>query len=190
MYSYIKGEITEVCATHITLECNNIGYLVKVPNPYQFELNSFITVYLYQNVREDLIELYGFASNDEKKMFISLISVKGLGPKGALAILASSTIDEIINALDSGNAKYFNSFPGIGPKLSQQIILDLKGKLNFTSSETSKSNSEKLDNVCIALKSLGYTASEIKSVTKNLQINDDISLKDAVKTALKLLKKA
>ena len=190
MYSYIKGQITEVCATHITVECNNIGYLIKVPNPYQFELNSSTTVYVYQNVREDLIELYGFSSSDEKKMFISLISVKGLGPKGALAILASSTISEIVNALDNSNAKYFHGFPGIGPKLSQQIILDLKGKVNFTVESEVKTNSEKLENVCIALKSLGYTANEIKTVTKNLKLDDSISLADAVKSALKLLKKA
>ncbi len=190
MYSYIKGQITEVCATHITVECNNVGYLVKVANPYQFELNSFTTVYLYQNVREDSIDLFGFSSNDEKKMFISLISVKGLGPKGALAILASSTINEIVSALEDNNSKYFNGFPGIGPKLSQQIILDLKGKINFNSDSESKSNNEKLENICIALKSLGYTNNEIKGVTKNLKIDDSMSLGEAVKEALKLLKKA
>ena len=136
MYSYFKGIITEVCATHITVECNNIGYLVKVPNPFSFELGSTKTVYVYQNVREDAIELFGFSSADEKKMFISLISVKGLGPKGALAILASSDVLEIVKALDDSNAKFFTSFPGIGAKLSQQIILDLKGKVDFTAEGT------------------------------------------------------
>lgn len=190
MYSYIKGTITEICATHITIECNNIGYLVKVPNPYQFEINSFITLYLYQNVREDAIELFGFSSNEEKKMFINLISVKGLGPKGALAIIASSTVNEIIAALDENNAKYFTSFPGIGPKLSQQIILDLKGKINFDQETTIPSINKKLENVSIALKSLGYSSSEIKSALKNLKVDDQTELGEAVKMALRLLKKA
>ena len=72
MYSYIKGVITEVCATHITIESNGIGYLIKVPNPYQFNVGTNSTIYVYQNVREDLIELYGFQSNDEKSSFINL----------------------------------------------------------------------------------------------------------------------
>lgn len=193
MYSYFKGKITEVFATHITIECYGVGYLIKVPNPYQFESNKNeqldTIIYVYQNVREDAIDLYGFASFDEKQMFLSLISVKGLGPKGALAILASSTISEIIQALDDSNAKYFSSFPGIGNKLSQQIILDLKGKVNFQADTIQKATSEKLENVAVALKALGYSTSEIKSVTKNLQIDDTTELKDAVKQALRLLKK-
>lgn len=189
MFSYIKGTVTEICATHITIECNNIGYLIKVPNPYQFELNSFRTVYLYQNVREDAIELFGFSSSDEKQMFISLISVKGLGPKGALAIIASSSINEIVTALNDSNAKYFFIFPGIGAKLSQQIILDLKGKVNFEQDSTNPSIKEKLDNVALALKSLGYSNQEIKNTLKNLSIDDKTDLGEAVKKALALLKR-
>ena len=128
MYSYIKGKITEVCATHITLECNDIGYMVKVPNPYQYEIESSVTLYIHQNVREDLIELYGFSSNDEKQMFINLISVKGLGQKGALAILASSTINEITSQVNLLNSKYFNSFPGIGPKWTNNTRFKRKTK--------------------------------------------------------------
>lgn len=189
MYSYIKGQITEVCATHITIECHDIGYLIKVPNPYHFSEGTNTVIYVYQNVREDAIELYGFSSNEEKKTFINLISVKGLGPKGALAILASSTINEIANAINESNAKYFVSFPGIGTKLSQQIILDLKGKINFNDDQPFKIKDDKLDNVIIALKSLGYSQGEIKAVTKNLVFNDDTTLSDAVKTALRLIKK-
>lgn len=189
MYSYIKGNITEIFATHITVECNNIGYKIRVPNPYQFEKDIYTIVYLYQNVREDAIELFGFQTAEEKQMFISLISVKGLGPKGALAIIASSTTYEIIAALDESNAKFFTSFPGIGTKLSQQIILDLKGKINFQQDETKPSNSEKLENVALALKSLGYSNTEIKNVTKSLKLDDTIELGEAVKMALRLLKK-
>lgn len=189
MYSYFKGQITEIFATHITVECFGVGYLVKVPNPYQFVLGSDTTIYIYQNVREDAIDLFGFATIDERNMFISLISVKGLGPKGALAILASSTIDEIIHALNDSNAKYFTAFPGIGAKLSQQIILDLKGKVNFLADEGPTTKSEILENVGIALKSLGYSNAEIKTVQKALNIDDTMDLSAAVKLALRLIKK-
>ena len=168
MYSYIKGQITEVLPTHITIENNGIGYLIKVPNPYLFEnlLNKETTIiYTYQNVREDAIDLFGFSTSEEKQMFISLISVKGLGPKGALAILASSTPSDLNTAILEGNDKYFKSFPGVGAKLSQQIILDLKGKVNL-SDEAKAPKDDRIDNVALALKSLGYSSSEIKAVTK------------------------
>ncbi len=189
MYSYFKGIVSEIHPTNIVFEVSNIGYKVRVPNPYQFELNSSMILYLHHHVREDAQELFGFSSKDARDMFETLINVKGLGPKGALAILASSNPTEIINAINNGTSKFFGQFPGIGPKLSQQIILDLKGKVNFDEESTTPKNSEKLNNVILALKSLGYSSVEIKAATKDLEITDDISLSDLVKNALKRLKK-
>ena len=96
MYSYMNGKIQKVLATHIVLECNNIGYLIKVPNPYSFSENVTTCVHLHLIVREDAHDLYGFLTDLERDMFVKLINVKGLGPKGALAILASSSPEEII----------------------------------------------------------------------------------------------
>ena len=84
MYRYFKGQITEVRATHITLEVNNIGYTIKVSNPYQFQVSEETTIYLHYHIREDAHELYGFKDATTLDMFESLINVKGLGPKGAL----------------------------------------------------------------------------------------------------------
>lgn len=187
MYDYIKGTVTNIEPNTITLECYGIGYLLKTANPYSFKINDELKVYTYQHVREDLIELYGFSTIDERLMFIKLINVKGLGPKGALAILAASTVQEIVSAIENGNPNYFRKFPGIGTKGSQQIILDLKGKLDFGKVE-SKSN-EDLTNLISALKALGYNSSEIKTITKDFKISDYPSLGDAVKAALKKLTK-
>lgn len=187
MYDYINGTITNVLPNSITLECNNIGYLIKTPNPYSFKLYEEKTIFIYQYVREDLIDLYGFSSIDERTMFLKLINVKGLGPKGALAILASSTVSEIIMAVEDGDPQYFKKFPGIGTKGSQQIILDLKGKLDFNKEATN--NAEELKNLSNALKALGYSSSEIKSVTKDFKINDYPDLGSAVKAVLKMLTK-
>ena len=190
MYSYFKGQVTEIHATHIIFEVNQVGYRIKVPNPYQFELNiPLTTIYLHYHIREDAHELFGFISYEERDMFENLINVKGLGPKGALAILASSTPLEIINALNNTNTKFFNQFPGIGPKLSQQIILDLKGKINFDDNLKNTQVNEKINNIIIALKSLGYNNQEIKIATKDLNITNETSLSDAVKETLKRLKK-
>lgn len=189
MYRYFKGHVAEIHATHITFEVNHIGYYVKVPNPYQFELNTEMTIYLHYHVREDAHELYGFQESNIRDMFETLINVKGLGPKGALAILASSSPQEIICALNQSNAKFFSQFPGIGPKLSQQIVLDLKGKVNFEEESTTPIENEKKNNVMLALKSLGYTTNEIKQATKSLDLSEGISLSDAVKAALRSLKR-
>lgn len=188
MYRYFKGYVSEIHATHITFEVNNIGYYVKVPNPYQFETNTEMILYLHYHVREDAHELYGFQESTIRDMFETLINVKGLGPKGALAILASSTPQEIANALNQSNAKFFSQFPGIGPKLSQQIVLDLKGKINFDEETTTPIETEKKNNVILALKSLGYTTNEIKQATKTLDLSENVSLSDAVKAALRNLK--
>lgn len=192
MYSYIKGQITEVMPTHITVDNNGIGYMIKVPNPYLYENNlngEQLTVYTYQNVREDAIELYGFSTKEEKQMFISLISVKGLGPKGALAILASSTPSDLANAILEGNDKYFKSFPGVGTKLSQQIILDLKGKVNLDEAQNAPKD-ERLESVNLALKSLGYNTTEIKNVTKKLVVNKEDTINSLVVQALRMLNKS
>ena len=192
MYSYIKGQITEVMPTHITVDNNGIGYMIKVPNPYLYENKLFqeqLIIYTYQNVREDAIELYGFSSKEEKQMFISLISVKGLGPKGALAILASSTPSELANAILEGNDKYFKSFPGVGAKLSQQIILDLKGKVDLDNTLVQPKD-ERLESVSLALKSLGYNATEIKNITKKLVINKEDTINSLVLQSLRMLNKS
>lgn len=187
MYDYIKGEITSIQPNSITIENNNIGYLIKTPNPYQFKLNDIITIYTYQHVREDLIELYGFSQVEERTMFLKLINVKGLGPKGAMAILASSSVEEIVMAVNNMDSEYFRKFPGIGAKASQQIILDLKGKLDFNM-EIDKASGE-LNNLVSALKALGYSNSEIKPILKNFNINEYEDLGSAVKAALKKLTK-
>lgn len=191
MYSYIKGQITEIMPTHITIENNGIGYLIKVPNPYSYDslLNKETTIYTYYNVREDAIELFGFSDSNQKQMFINLISVKGLGPKGALAILASSTPDELANAIENSNDSFFKTFPGVGTKLSQQIILDLKGKVNFDLKKQATKD-ERIENVALALKSLGYSQIEIKTVTKKIILGEKSSINDLVKQALRLLNKS
>ena len=107
-------------------------------------------------------------SKEEKNLFIKLISVKGIGPKGALAILANGDIDGLESAIESGDVKYLQKFPGIGPKASGQIILDLKGKLGAI-----KVVDPKINDVKEALKSLGYNNQELKKLDKFLLDNRD-----------------
>lgn len=189
MYDYIKGTITDITTKSITIECGNIGYILRTPNPYNFEIDKEAYVYTYLHVREDIFELYGFETKNERDFFLSLISVKGLGPKGALAILASGKVEETIQAIESGNNKFLERFPGIGAKASQQIILDLHGKLNFNQVVTKKLEDPKVDSVREALKNLGYKAQEIKRIEPILEAHLEEPIGALIKIALKALLK-
>ena len=180
MYAYIKGCITKINPSYIELESNNIGYLIKMPNPYVFKMYDVVTIYVYQKVSEDAIDLYGFKTSEEKELFLKLISVNGIGPKSALSILATGDVNGVINAIDLGNAAYLTKFPGLVQKASQQIVLDLKGKINFDVNDTS-SQSELTE----ALSSLGYGKKDIEKVIKKLDMN--LAIEDLIKEALKLL---
>ena len=188
MYGYIKGKVTKICPKYIICDNNGIGYLIIVGNPYSYKLNEDYTIYTYQAVRDDGIELYGFIHEDEKELFLKLISVNGIGPKSALSIVASGSVKEIINAIEARNDRFLRKFPGIGQKASQQIILDLKGKLSFTDDEDGIiKSSSKLTDVEDALIALGYGKKEITKIIAKLDTTQDVGV--LVKEALKQLVK-
>ena len=185
MYGYIKGIIKEVESNYVIIDNNDIGYLIFVPNPYYYKLDEVYTIYTYNCVKEDEYSLYGFKNKDELNLFFKLISVKGLGPKMALPMLATGSINGIIDAINRENILYLKKFPKIGDKVARQIILDLKGKLSSgdVSSLTNNENDELTD----ALVALGYKQADIKKIVKN--ISPDLSIENQIKEALKLLLK-
>lgn len=185
MYSYLQGEITEIHPNAVTVDINGVGYEVITPNPYKFKLNQIEKVFIHHYVREDAILMYGFESKNAKDLFIKLLSVKGIGPKSAIAILAFGEVDDVIGAIEIGNVKFLSKFPGIGPKASQQIILDLKGKLNVEINKLLLHDN--ISEVEEALTSLGYKAKEIKKAIKGLDGSKptDQLLKDALSQMMK-----
>ena len=183
MYGYIKGIVTEIESSYIILENNNIGYLIYVANPYSFQIDNEYKVYTYTQIKEDEHLLYGFKEKEEKDLFLKLISVKGLGCKMALPILATGSISGIADAIERENILYLKKFPKIGDKVARQIILDLKGKLTVSGNVSVNNNNELVD----VLLSLGYKNPEIKKVIPN--VKQDLSLEEQVKEALKLLLK-
>ena len=189
MLSYIKGTITSIEGTNVIIETSNIGYLVKCPNPSSYKIGDEATIYTYLHLREDLIELYGFLSLEEKNLFLQLISVKGLGPKGALAILSSASINDILSAIQKADAKYLQRFPGIGAKASQQIILDLHGKINLNHKQD-RFEDPKVTRIKEALKNMGYNNSELKAVTNIIEDNIDKNDSELIMLTLKALAKA
>ena len=185
MYDYIKGTITGIKHNCVVLDNNGVGYLIYVSNPYSFELNKDYKIYVYQHIMEDENSLYGFKTLEEKEFFLKLISVKGLGCKMALPILAVGSIDGIMDAIERENILYLKKFPKIGDKLAKQIVLDLKGKLEFIGvgiSDDEMTTENELKDVLIGL---GYKEKEIVSVLS--RVDTSLPIEGQVKDALKLL---
>ncbi|WP_085060141.1 Holliday junction branch migration protein RuvA [Staphylococcus haemolyticus] len=199
MYAYIRGKLTELFPTHVVVESTNgVGYEIQTPNSYRFQkyLEKELVIYTSLIVREDAQLLYGFINEEEKDMFLSLIKVTGIGPKSALAILATSTPNEVKMAIENENDAYLTKFPGIGKKTARQIVLDLKGKVQITNETTEtllsineeNSNNEKLvKEALLALEALGYSKREISKVEKVLNKSTFDSVDEAVKLGLKTL---
>lgn len=185
MYSYINGIIKDIESNYVVIDNHGIGYLIYVPNPYYYKLDETYIVYTYSYIREDEYSLYGFKNKEELNLFLKLISVKGLGPKMALPMLATGSISGIADAINRENILYLKKFPKIGDKVARQIILDLKGKL--ASDNEASPNEENRDELTDALIALGYKQADIKKIVKN--VNSELPVENQIKEALKLLLK-
>ena len=134
MITYIIGEFTEIEDTTIIVEAYGVGYEIMVPGSVVSLLppvGSRIKIYTYQNVKEDALDLYGFLTKDDLNIFKLLITVNGIGPKGALSILSSISPDDLRIAVVSDDVKRIQSAPGIGAKTAQKLIIELKDKLKL-----------------------------------------------------------
>ncbi|MGI2302878.1 Holliday junction branch migration protein RuvA [Staphylococcus cohnii] len=198
MYAYIKGTLTVLNPTHVVLEASGVGYEIQTPNSYRFQKykDQEILIHTSLIVREDAQLLYGFINQEEKDMFLSLIKVTGIGPKSALAILASSSPNEVKIAIENENDAYLTKFPGIGKKTARQIVLDLKGKVQVTEEDSSQlfnvgqnnpQNTAIVKEALLALEALGYSKRELNKVEKTLDKESFESIDDAVKRGLQLL---
>lgn len=187
MFSYLKGVITIIEPQNITLESTLIGFKINVSNPYQYELEKETKIFIYQHVREDEISLFGFQTMIEKNLFLDLISVKGIGPKTALLILAVTSVNEFQEAVKNQNIDYLCKFPKIGQKSAKQIILDLEKKYQNLIFDNVKETPNQELQVSEALISLGYDLKIIKKILPKL--NSELPLEKQIKEALKLLLK-
>lgn len=183
MFDVIEGKVIDIEVNYVCISTSGIGFKVFVPNPYSFRLDEEVKVYLHNQIKEDEYSLYGFKSKEERNIFLKLINVKGLGPKIALPILAGSTVEGLMDAIERENVLYLEKFPKVGEKLARQIILDLKGKLVSKENSSSGVNDELIE----VLLSLGYKRPDINRVVK--EVDDSLSIESQIKEALKLLLK-
>ena len=196
MFEYLKGRLTKITAKYIVVEVAGIGYVLHVANPYRYSdaIQQDITIYTHQVIREDAHLLYGFATESEKEVFLCLISVSGIGPTTALAIIAVDDNEGLVRAIDQQNITYLTKFPKIGKKTAQQMVLDLAGTFVDTSvqsgavSQTAAASNQALEEAMEALLALGYKANEIKKIRTFFDGTNE-SAENYIKSALKMLMK-
>ncbi len=195
MYYYIKGTLMYKGDNYIVVDASGIGYRIftslecieKSPHT-----GSDVTVYTYLNVREDAMELYGFYSEEERAMFLMLISVSGVGPKAGLALLSVASPQKLAAAIVMGDEKLLTKASGVGPKAAKRVILELKDKIDtdtlgidgddgVTLSDDTEIIADSRAEAMSALVVLGYSASDAKNVLMKL---------DATLTTEELIKKA
>jgi holliday junction DNA helicase RuvA len=198
VFEYIKGKLDYISPEYIVVDNGGVGYQIHTPNPFAFtkQMGSEIQIFTLHYVREDLMALYGFQSREEKALFIRLLNVTGIGPKGALAILASGEPQQVVQAIENEDEVFLVKFPGVGKKTARQMILDLKGKLQdivpdffpnlFSEEAVVEDVSTEFDEAVLALKALGYSEKELKKITPELK-KEKLTTDQYIKKALQKL---
>ena len=199
MYAYIKGQIVDISEDNLVLECNNIGYNIRIPLSVAQRLpgiGASVKIYTYTSVREDAFQLFGFLSKDDLEIYRKLIAVNGIGPKGALSILSAMSADDLRFAILSGDAKAISKAPGIGNKTAERIILELRDKVHLmredvldspVSAADVQSGSEALNEALEAMTALGYSPSEALKALRQITVTDDMDSGAVLKQALKII---
>ena len=195
MFYYLNGIVAETGANLAVIDCGGVGYACATTNYTlaQLKRGEKAKLYTYLHVREEIFEIYGFASQGELNSFKMLIGVSGVGPKAALAILSATTPDQLALAIVTGDEKSLTAAPGIGKKIAQRIILELKDKLSKDPGSFAAAGSaavpvplknDKAGEAAAALAVLGYTSQDIGVALKGIDM-DALPLEEIIRQALK-----
>ena len=195
MFYYLNGTIAEIGANLAVVDCGGVGYACATTNYTlaQLKRGEKAKLYTYLHVREEIFEIYGFASQGELNSFKMLLGVSGVGPKAALAILSATTPDQLALAIVTGDEKTLTAAPGIGKKIAQRIILELKDKLSKDPGSFAAASgasvaipvrNDKSGEAAAALAVLGYTSQDISVALKGLDM-DSLPLDEIIRQALK-----
>lgn len=201
MIGFVNGEIEYIYDDKILVDCGFMGYNIFVPGNVldRCAIGDEVKLYTYLSVREDAMNLFGFLTRDELDIFKLLITVNGIGPKGALAILTIMTPNDLRFAVAAEDAKLISKAPGVGAKTAQKVILELKDKLSIedvlsdnghitvqTKSE-SAGTARNITDAVEVLVALGYSQTDSLKAVKSCEITTDMDTEDIVKLALKCI---
>ena len=201
MFYYLDGTVAELLPYLAVIDCGGVGYACKTTNNTLASLKKGQRgkLYTYLNVGEDVFDLYGFATQKELATFKLLIGVSGVGPKAALAVLSAGTPESLAMAIITGDEKALTAAPGIGKKIAQRIILELKdkmaresgGELDFSGGKGAPAAavfSNKATEAAQALAVLGYTSAEVSMALKGVDV-EGLPLEEIIRQSLKKMVK-
>ena len=194
MYAFISGKIEYKTETTIVLNCNGVGYEIYATS-YAINnagnIGDLATIQTYLHVREDAMTLFGFSSNQEKEVFLKLITVSGVGAKTAISILSGISYNDLISCIISEDIKSIGSIKGIGKKTAERIVLELKNNFQdleinslFSNTQTTFKANENLDEATMLLVNMGLTKFDALKLVKDVASPND-STEDIIKKALK-----
>ena len=203
MFEYIKGTVAHLYPGYIVIDNQGIGYKILMANPFRYtdQMSQEILIYVYQDVKQDSMQLFGFKTMQEKNLFLKLINVSGIGPKSALAILANDNHQGFVQAIEDNNVTFLTKFPGVGKKTAQQIVLDLKGKLSELEGtdgnglegqqdfDMPEGSNQSFEEAIEALLALGYTKKDVARVRKQFDDRKKLSTDAYIREALSYLMK-
>lgn len=191
MFEYIKGKITDLNPTQAVIETHQIGFLINISlNTYSaIEGKDETALYIYESIREDAFALYGFATKEERNLFLLLISVSGVGANSARMILSTYSVKELEMIISTENVSQLKGVKGIGIKTAERIIVDLKDKVNRAEVASSDSFNTNKEEAIAALVVLGYNQAAANKVTEAIiKENPTISIEKLIKEALNKLR--
>ena len=197
MIEYLRGELAELTPATAIIECGGVGYETSITlNTYSaLQDKKDVKVYIYEVIREDTHQLYGFSNKHERELFLLLISVSGIGGNTARTILSAFTVNELCDAIATGNEIAIKSVKGIGLKTAQRLIVDLKDKISgiydnnaTTSVPAAPANNDNIDGAVQALAMLGFPVSAANKVVQSIAKSEPgATIEQLIKLALKQL---
>ncbi len=194
MYDFIAGKVDRITPTEVVIDCNGLGYLLHI------SLNTFevlkdqkqVKVFVHLIVREDSHTLYGFATTNERQLYVKLVGVNGVGPSTARMILSSMRVDDVVSAISNNNIAVLKTIKGIGPKAAQRLVVELQDKLGGIGSDeayTLSGGGTQMDEAMEALMALGFAKPAIAKILLRISADagNNASTEELIKKSLQLL---
>jgi holliday junction DNA helicase RuvA len=192
MIYYVKGILNDILADSIIIETNGIGYNILIPSSYKKDLPEIgkqLKLFTYHHIREDQELLFGFLNEQQKQFFLKLTSVSGIGPKVGIKILSELSITQLAHAILGNKIATLVSLPGVGKKMAERLIIELKDKLDMVPATTTASalDNSYINDLSLALKTLGYSKGEISKAISNSEhlLSNNDELTTSIKHVLK-----
>ncbi len=194
MYDFIAGKVDRITPTEVVIDCNGLGYLLHI------SLNTFevlkdqkqVKVFAHLIVREDSHTLYGFATTNERQLYVKLVGVNGVGPSTARMILSSMRVDDVVSAISNNNIAVLKTIKGIGPKAAQRLVVELQDKLGGIGTDaayTLSGGSTQMDEAMEALMALGFAKPAIAKILLRISADagNNATTEELIKKSLQLL---